>query len=142
MEFPYVKFEASFGTMNYRPCVPVTFHHGEKKFSVGHALVDTGSDITIVPLEIAHVLELELDDSKAIVLGSAGGGRFKALPSRSPFIHAIERKGYRTISWKGIAYFAVEQPLILLGHQHCLEKFDLTFRGPEKTLSVLPRFTI
>jgi hypothetical protein len=30
--------------------------------------------------------------------------------------------------------------MILLGHYQYLERFDLTFHGPERMLCVLPRF--
>jgi len=103
-------------------------------------LVDTGSDFTILPLEIAHYLEIELDDSERITVDCAGGGRFHVMPSQKKVKYQIDRKGYRSICWDGIVFFAEKEPIILLGHHECLEKFDLTFAGPERTLSVLPRF--
>ena len=108
----------------YRPCLPITFGSGDKKFRVGNALVDTGADFTILPMEIAHVLEIELDDSKTVMIDSAGGGRFKAMPSRRKIEYAIEHAGYRTIHWRGTAYFAQGEEVFLLGHLDCLEKFD------------------
>jgi hypothetical protein len=118
----------------------VTFIYKDKKFPVGRALVDTGSDLTILPLDVAHAIEIELDDTKKVAIDCAGGGRFTALPSMKPIEYRIDYKGYRPIVWKGIVYFAEEEPVVLLGHQGCLEKFDLTFCGPEKNLSIMPRF--
>ena len=80
MEFSYVKCDGSFGAI-YRPYLPITLSFGKKSFPVGHALVDTGSDMTILPLEIAHQLEIQLDDTKSVLVGSAGGGGFRAMPS-------------------------------------------------------------
>jgi hypothetical protein len=91
-------------------------------------------------LEIAHFLEIELDDSKVMHIGSAGGGSFKAYPSQRKIGHTIERKGFRPIYWEGTAYFAEREPIVLLGNYDCLEKFDLTFYGPQRKLGVLPRF--
>ena len=104
--------------------------------------MDTGSDLTILPLEIAHILEIELDDSKKLIMGSAGGGRFTALPSQKQISYTIELKGYRSITWKGIIYFAEDEPIVLLGHHQCLEKFDLNFQGPERKLGITPRFPV
>jgi hypothetical protein len=118
----------------------VTFSNGSLMFPVGRALVDTGSDLTILPLAIAHQLEIELDDSKKVTMDCAGGGRFTALPSRKPVGCTIERKGYRPIHWKGVVFFAEDEPVVLLGHHQCLEKFDLLFEGPERKLGVTPRF--
>ena len=139
VEVPYVKVEGSQG-LGYRPYLPITFSYKSRQFPAGHALVDTGSDITILPLYIAHLLEIELDDEKRIELDSAGGGSFSALPSLRQIGFCIERKGFRPIQWEGTAYFAEHEPVILLGHHDCLEKFDVTFHGPERKLSLLPRF--
>ena len=141
MEIPYIKCEGSNG-YSYRPYLPVTFSYGDRLFPVGRALVDTGSDLTILPLAIAHHLHIELDDSKKVIIDCAGGGRFTALPSQKNVHYSIEQKGFRSIKWKGIAYFAEQEPVVLLGHHECLEKFDLTFHGPERKLSILPRFSI
>ena len=139
MEFPYVKFEGEQGTC-LRPHVPVTISYKGKSFPVGNALVDTGSDITILPLEVAHLLRIQLDDSATLRLSSAGGGIFVALPSRNKVEYTIEKKGFRPIHWEGTVYFAEDEPIILLGHLQCLEYFDVTFYGPEKKVSLLPRF--
>jgi hypothetical protein len=141
MQFPYVKCEGSHGFV-YRPYLPITFSYGAKKFPVGRALVDTGSDITILPLEIAHYLEIELDDSEKLTIDCAGGGVFVAMPSQKKVTYTIEAKGFRSISWEGIIYFAENEPVVLLGHQQCLDKFDLLFEGPEKKLSITPHFKV
>lgn len=140
MEISYVKCEYEAGGFFYRPILPITLIHRHKKLPLGHALVDTGSDFSLFPLNVAHYLEIELDDSKKVTIASAGGGAFVALPSRHKITYAIEKKGFRSIRWEGIAYFTEDEPLNLLGHEQCLEMFDLTFRGPERILQVLPRF--
>ena len=139
VQFPYEKFEGIDGKMNYRPCLPITFSYKNNDIPIGSALVDTGSDFTILPLEIAHVLKIELDDSQEIRIDCAGGGVFKAMPSLHRIEYLISATGYRSFSWSGTVYFAEREPIILLGHHECLEKFDLTFQGPEKLLSLLPR---
>jgi hypothetical protein len=103
---------------------------------VPHALVDTGADITILPLDVAHYLEVELDDTEGLDVGSAGGGQFIALPSRKPLHFSIEQKGHRPVEWDAIVYFAPREPVVLLGHRQCLERLRLTFDGPGKILSV------
>lgn len=141
MELPYVKCEGNQGYI-YRPCLPVTFSYGSKAFPVGSALVDTGADMTILPLDIAHFLEVDLDDSKTLIMNAAGGGVFKVTPSQKKITYTVSRAGYRSISWKGIVYFADNEPIVLLGHYQCLDQFDLLFQGPEKTLGITPRFRI
>jgi len=142
MEFPYTKFEAK-SSIIYRPCLPITFSNAGLKFQVGNALVDTGSDFTILPLEIAHFLKIELDDSKVLIIDGAGGNTFKVMPSRNKVEYVIEaKKGYRSIKWQGTIYFTETEPIILLGHYECLNRFDMTFCGPRKLLQIIPRFEI
>lgn len=139
MEFSYNECEQNV----YRPYLPIIFSYAGKNTPLTGALVDTGSDFTILPLEIAHYLEIELDDSKTIKLDSAGGGIFTALPSQKEVLYTIPaKKGYRPITWSGVIYFTEEEKIVLLGHRQCLEKFDLTFYGPERKLAIVPRFTI
>ena len=124
----------------HRPCLPITLGYERREFPVGHALVDSGSDVTVFPLAVAHLLEIELDDSGRISLGSAGGDTFVCFPSREKVTFTIEHSGYRPIRWQAHAYFAQHEPVLLLGHRGCLEKFDVTLRGPEKLLQIIPRF--
>lgn len=136
MEFPYAECEGSRRRIFHRPYLPVLLTSGGKRFRVPHALVDTGADISVLPLEIAHYLEIEPDDTEGIETGSAGGGRFLALPSRRPVRIAVEKKGFRPIEWDGVVYFAPREPIVLLGHRHCLEHLRLLFDGPRKILRV------
>lgn len=140
MEFAYEPSEDQDGKIVYRPRLPITFTYKNNKLKIGRALVDTGSDFTILPLDVAHDLEIELDDSKILSMDAAGGGVFEALPSQKPVGYTIETDKFRPIRWEGIIYFAENEPVTLLGHYQCLEKFDLTFYGPERKLSILPRF--
>lgn len=137
MEFSYIKCEGEHNSV-FRPYLPVTLCYKSREFPIGNALVDTGADFTILPREIAHILEVELDDSKAVRVGAAGGGIFTALPSQKPLIMKIEKRGFQPVTIKGIVYFAEKQSP-LLGHRGCLEYLDLYFNGPEKTFSITPR---
>lgn len=136
VEFSYVESEGGV----YRPCVSVTFHNGKKKFPVGHALVDTGADFTILPLAIAHYLQIELDDTKQRTVDGAGGGKFKVIPSRNKINYSIDKEGFRSLQWKGIAYFTETEPIVLLGREQCLDKFDITFCGPHRLIQLIPHF--
>lgn len=135
VEFPYVECAGDLGPV-FRPYLPVTLSYETGCFPVGHALVDTGADMTLLPMAIAHLLRIELDDSRTIRLGSAGGGVFTALPSRRKIGFAIEQKGHRPLVWQGTAFFSSDQPVVLLGHFKCLEHFHLLFSGPERKLRV------
>lgn len=136
MEFPYVEFEGgSFGPVR-RPCLPLTLSYGARSFPVGHALVDTGADTTILPMAIADLLEVEFDRRRRAVFDSAGGGEFVVYPSKKKVGYAVEQSGYRPLVWQGTAFFSDSQPIILLGHYECLELLRLHFDGPCQQLRV------
>jgi hypothetical protein len=114
----------------------VTLSYGQGNFPVGHAIVDTGSDMTLPPIALAHLLEVELDEHCAIQVDGAGGGSFIAYPSRHKIGFAVEQSGYRPLCWQGTAFFATEQLVMLLGHFQCLENFDLLFHGKSRSLKI------
>jgi predicted aspartyl protease len=115
--------------------LPITFSCGGS-FPVGHALIDTGADITLLPMEMRKWIGVDLDERVAIQIGSAGGGGFTAIPSAKKVVYAIEKPGYRTLRWKGTVFFAPRQPIVLLGHYQCLEYLHLTFNGKHRKLGV------
>ena len=134
MEFEYIPSDGKLTTI-YLPSLPVTLS-GEKAFPVGHALVDTGADITILPMEMREWIGVDLDEGAAIQIGSAGGGGFLAVPSAKKVKYSIEKPGFRALRWKGTVFFAPRQPVVLLGHYQCLDQLDLIFKGKERTLVV------
>jgi hypothetical protein len=134
VEFEYIPSDGKLTTA-YLPWLPVTFS-GERTFPVGHALVDTGADITLLPMEMRQWIGVELDEGAAIQIGSAGGGGFMAVPSATKVQYAIEKPGFRTLQWKGTVFFAPRQPVVLLGHYQCLDQLNLTFKGKKRKLNV------
>lgn len=90
----------------YRPCVPVTFGFDKRTFRVGSALIDTGADMTVLPMDVARVLGIALSEADDVRIGSAGGGRFLAMRSEHRIEQSIERVGFRPCRWKGYVYFA------------------------------------
>jgi len=136
MRFDYTPYGLAAQTI-YRPCIPVTFRYSGASFPVGNALVDTGADVTLLPMELATHLGVELAAEEGIDIGSAGGGHFIAVPSAKPVECSIEGHGFRPLRWKGIVYFAPRQPTVLLGHRGCLDHLDILFRGRSRALEVL-----
>jgi hypothetical protein len=134
VEFEYIPSDGKLTTI-YLPSLPVTFSC-DKEFPVGHALVDTGADITLLPMEMREWIGVDLNDGAAIQIGSAGGGGFMAIPSAKKVQYSIEKPGFRALRWKGTVFFAPRQPLVLLGHYQCLDQLNLTFKGKERTLAV------
>lgn len=90
----------------FRPYLPITLSFGAKRFPVGRALVDTGADVTLLPVDVARYLGIALEEEAGIRIGSAGGGEFLALPSCERVGFSIDMPGFRPCQWRGRAYFA------------------------------------
>ncbi|MAE68227.1 MAG: aspartyl protease family protein [Candidatus Peribacteraceae bacterium] len=131
MEFDYAKREWSRGTV-YVPVVPISLNG----FPVGHALVDTGADATLFPMELNQLLDVELDREKAISFTSAGGEDFRAIPAKKPIEYKVEQSGFRPIVWKGIPFFVEGQPTILLGQYQCLSGLKITLDAPRRKMKI------
>jgi predicted aspartyl protease len=134
VDFDLIPPEGKFSKI-YLPIIPVilSFEHA---FPVSDALVDTGADMTLLPMEMRKYLGVGLDESKAIELGSAGGGGFMAIPSAEPIGYCIEKKGFRPIRWKGTVFFAPRQPIVLLGHHQCLDQLVVSVNGKTRKLTI------
>ncbi|MFH0770669.1 MAG: hypothetical protein V1926_04815 [Candidatus Peregrinibacteria bacterium] len=131
MEFEYAKREWSGGII-YVPVLPIALNG----FPVGHALVDTGADVTLLPMELNQVLDCELDPDHAIPFTSAGGGDFRAIPAVRKIEYRLEQSGFRPIVWKGTAYFVRGQPVILLGQYECLSELILVLDARKRKIRV------
>jgi|GEM_PF-1725083 len=131
MEFNYTKREWSRGSV-YVPVIPISLNG----FPIGNALVDTGADVTLLPMELNDLLGMELDREKAIMFTSAGGEDFRAIPTKKSIEYSIEQGGFRPILWKGIAFFVKGQPTILLGQYQCLSELKITLDAPKKKIRI------
>ena len=105
-------------------------------FPIGNGLVDTGSTVTILPMELHGVLGVDLNYDKKIVMHTAGGGTLIAIPSYKKVAYSIDQSGFRSIQWNGILYFSALQKTTLIGHYECLDQLVLTLDGPRRKLRV------
>ena len=132
MEFDYTKREWSRGVV-YVPVLPILLNG----FPVGHAFVDSGADVTLLPMELNQLLNVELDMENAIELTSAAGTDFRAIPSSTKVEYCIEHSGFRPITWKGTVFFVSEQPTILLGQYQCLSELVITLDAKRRKIVVV-----
>jgi len=132
MEFEYAKREWSKGTI-YVPVLPVSLNG----FPLGFAMLDTGADATLLPMELNQVLDIDLDEENSIEFTSAGGSTFRAIPSLQKIEYRLEQGGFRPIVWKGTAFFVSGQPTILLGQYQCLSELVTTLDARKKKIYVL-----
>tara|TARA_Y100000310_G_scaffold99766_1_gene97630 strand:+ start:496 stop:900 length:405 start_codon:yes stop_codon:yes gene_type:complete len=132
MQFDYTKRDWSKGVVHV-PTMPVILNG----FPLGHALIDTGADVTIIPMEVNKLLGLELEKSSTLSFVGAGGDIFRAVPTKKKIEYRIEQAGHRPICWKGTVFFAAGQPTILLGNYQCLDQLKITLDGKNRKLNLV-----
>lgn len=134
MKFQYAQYQVN-DKYIYRPTVPITLKYKSKQIKL-LALVDSGADFSIIPIEIADYLNVELDKDLHTKFAGAGDNLFDVYYSPVKISHSLYQKGFRAITWKTHVYFADHQPSILLGHSGFLEFFKVTFDGIKKEIQI------
>ena len=117
------------------PLIPVTFKN-KKHVMRTIALIDSGADISILPIQIAGELDLKLNPKEKIEINAAGGNTFFVYPSADKIECIIEQKGFRSIALKSKIYFAESAATILLGHNDCLYQLKVVLNGVKKEVEI------
>ncbi|MCF7846137.1 MAG: hypothetical protein K9L85_02775 [Candidatus Peribacteraceae bacterium] len=135
MLFKYSQQQFADGGGMSLPLIPVTFR--SKKHSIPtFALIDSGADVPILPIEIAGELGLKLNSKEKIEMNAAGGNKFYVYPSPEKVECVIEQKGFRSIVLRSPVYFAESASTILLGHNNILYQLRIVLDGAKKEVSV------
>ncbi len=131
MHFEYTKTDWSYGSLHI-PTLPVCING----FPMGHLLVDTGAAATLLPLELADVLGIDLDPKNQIQFTGAGGKELCGIPSATKVEYLLEKGGFRPLIWKGTAFFVKNLPTPLLGQYQCLSALKVTLDGPKRLITI------
>lgn len=135
MKFKYSEYTDTNNIKIYRPTIPIVFK-SKSKFIQMEAIIDSGADFTILPIEIAGILDIKLDGRTKTEFHGAGGNPFPVYPSPVNIEHILRQSGFRTINWQTKVFFAESQPAILLGHKGFLERFRVTLDGKRKEVEI------
>lgn len=132
IEFPYMLLPGGIS----RPVVAVVIE-GPIRRRLLDGLLDTGSDLTILPQREAKAVGIQLPAKADGAIKTAGG---VTIAYRWADV-VLELRSLRSlVRWKTAVAFA-EDPLTLihLGTHGFLEHFHSTFMGPEKKLTLDPQ---
>lgn len=135
MKFAYSEYTALDGSKIFRPTVSILFKN-KSKFIYTEALIDSGADFTILPIEIAGILDIALDPRVKTTFHGAGSNLFTVYPSPIEIEHVLRQTGFRSIQWKTNVFFAEAQPAILLGQKGFLERFKVILNGQRKEVEI------
>ncbi len=117
------------GAIVKRPLIPITFEGNENKINI-IGVLDTGSDISIIPREIAEVLGIEPKIENEI--SGIGGEKVKA-----------DQGKLTVVFGKGREEYAFEIPVlvpknnwdqVIIGRMGFFEQFKITFNESEEKM--------
>jgi hypothetical protein len=143
MKFPYLQYAIQDGPSDYvfRPVIPVDLAgpDGEIDF---YALVDTGSDDTLIPRYVADELGLGIDDDRVGEVTGIGGEK---IPVAKADVELRVSDGDSAALWNASVGVIGDGDgggdYVILGHKSCLEFFTATFAGDGRTLELTPNNT-
>ncbi len=100
-------------------------------------LVDTGSDVTLLPLDAAETLQCDLTDAEEIVVESLVGGECRYRPAE---IECELRRYPDVVRWNAKIGFVVrEMRYGIVGTRGFLEFFRLTYDASDCWLDLQPK---
>ena len=138
MRFPYLRYVIRHGptAFVYRPVIPVDLAGpaGEVDF---YALVDTGSDDTLIPRCVANELGLEVDDDRVEEVTGIGGEKTRIAQAQVEFRIS---DGEESVFWNASVGVIGEGggDYVILGYKSCLQLFTATFSGDRRILELTP----
>ncbi len=135
MIFPYVEFLGFSEERIFRPMIPVTFKANGERFQ-SYALIDSGADYSILPIEIAGIFKLKISDQPNSNILGAGGNTFTIYKSPVEVEQIIQKRGFRDIKWKSFVYFAESGSTILLGQNGFLNHFKVVLNGKNREIEI------
>lgn len=138
MKFPYVEFLGLAEERIFRPLIPITFKVNDRVFE-SYALIDSGSDYTVLPIEIAGKLGLELSHYLKYNIEGAGGNSFAIYRSPVEIECLLQQRGSKTIRWLSHVYFAESGTTLLLGQKGFLDQFQVKLNGPKREIQILKK---
>ena len=143
MIFPYASYEVSRSTtipggVVYRPEVVIHVSSGSRSLAI-QALVDTGSDETVLPISLAAILQIHLDDSLANAAAGVGGHEVRLIPGQVDLMLADGTENFR---WKStVSFLETYDPdveVALLGFAGFLQYFTVSFDSEVLCVSLSP----
>ncbi len=147
LQFPYVE-ELLFGrapstlppgsVSRWRPLIPVTVGGPAGFFGAGKALLDTGSDDTVLPLDLLPVLGVKPLPDKSHRIRWRG----QAYPIEYAEVSLTLADDMSTYRWLALVTFSgAPIPYPILGNNGCLQYFDTRFHGADHSVELVANWT-
>lgn len=133
IEFNYKEEESRITGRILRPVADVEFRSLEGEWIEAHPYIDSGADITLIPLSLGKLLGFEIEKENIKELRGIGEGIvsvvIKTVPVRIGTVEFPAR----------IAWSLIEEVSPLLGRLDIFNKFRITFDELEKRIVFEPK---
>lgn len=136
MKFKYLQYPMLNGEYIFKPSIPIVFRLGNLFFTL-NGLIDSGSDVTILPMEIARFFHFDPLKMQKSYLEAADGEKFIVYRSPVRLEQILSTKGLIDISWKSPVYFSESQSTALLGQKGFFEHVDVNLSWRKREIEVL-----
>lgn len=125
--FKYKQEPLGHGKSILRPVADVYLKTKNDDWIEFHPYIDSGADITTIPLSLGRLIGLHMDEAKVEQIGGIRGS--------VPIIYdnSMMKIGLETFSVR-IAWSLVEEVPPLLGRTDVFDHFDVTFKQREKQI--------
>ncbi len=122
----------------YLPMVGVVMSHNDNILTT-NGLVDSGSNITVVPLRLARLLKIELKEQDDSVMG-VGGSVNMHLAKVDGFTIIEEKMTLAKFDDQVIRVSTSENTarFIILGRNSIFRRFDIKFQETQKMMQLYP----
>ena len=120
--FKYRKESGSAGAEVFRPVADVKFRQSTGKWIECHPYIDSGADVTLLPLSFGKLLGLKIESDKIVELYGIGKQGIPVL-----FKKVEVRIGNYEFAAE-IAWALIEEIVPLLGRKDIFDKFHVHFK--------------
>jgi len=132
MKFPYIKFPSFNPRQKWisRPYIPLKII-GQKGIWEGYGLIDSGADKSLLNIEIAEEIGLDLDESQFENFSGIEGGKLKAKITKI----RIQITGFEEI--KIVAGFVDSTAVgVILGQEGFFDEYRIKFERDNGTIEI------
>jgi len=133
IEFRYREERSRLTGTVLRPVADVHFRTTDGEWIEAHPYIDSGADITLIPLSFGQLLGLEVVQEEIDELRGIGEGAVSMVVCQVPL-----RIGDQEFEAR-VAWALIEEVPLLLGRLDVFERFSITFEEAERKILFEPR---
>ncbi len=130
--FKYRKESGRTGVEIFRPVADVEFRESTGKWIKCHPYIDSGADVTLLPLSFGKLLGLEIERDRIVELYGIGKQGIPVL-FKNIEVKIGDYKFETEIAWA-----LIEEIVPLLGRKDIFDKFHVNFKQDQRIIEFEP----